>query len=172
MSEMLCRPNFLTCFSPASPASLPDGSGCWIRLIRKPVTWQQVSHLLLKYTESGYETVLTAACARQGSSTTEWVNHAGHTTRSRITWFVSFIELLAVWCCIALNFPFVPLALKDGLNISVTDRPEFTVCCKNSAPIILCSHWSHAAHRFSHHVMETHEWGVDFLHSSSYGSGW
>jgi hypothetical protein len=28
MSEMLCRPNFLTCFSPASPASLPDGSGC------------------------------------------------------------------------------------------------------------------------------------------------
>jgi hypothetical protein len=28
MSKMLCRPNFLTCFSPASPASLPDGSGC------------------------------------------------------------------------------------------------------------------------------------------------
>jgi hypothetical protein len=25
MSEILCRPNFLTCFS---PVSLPDGSGC------------------------------------------------------------------------------------------------------------------------------------------------
>jgi hypothetical protein len=74
MSEMICRPNFLTCFSPASPASLPDGSGCWIRLIRKPVLWQQVSHLLHKYTEWGYETVLTAACARQGCSATEWVS--------------------------------------------------------------------------------------------------
>jgi hypothetical protein len=27
------------------------------------VLWQQVSHLLLKYTKSGYETVLTAAWA-------------------------------------------------------------------------------------------------------------
>jgi hypothetical protein len=35
------------------------------------VLWQQVSHLLLKYTESGYGTVLTAACARQGCSATE-----------------------------------------------------------------------------------------------------
>jgi hypothetical protein len=35
------------------------------------VLWQQVSHLLLKYTKSGYETVLTAACARQGCSATE-----------------------------------------------------------------------------------------------------
>jgi hypothetical protein len=35
------------------------------------VTWQQVSHLLHKYTESGYGTVLTAACARQGCSATE-----------------------------------------------------------------------------------------------------
>jgi hypothetical protein len=33
--------------------------------------WQRVSHLLLKYTKSGYETVLTAACARQGCSATE-----------------------------------------------------------------------------------------------------
>jgi hypothetical protein len=32
---------------------------------------QQVSHLLLKYTKSGYETVLTAACASQGCSATE-----------------------------------------------------------------------------------------------------
>jgi hypothetical protein len=32
---------------------------------------QQVSHLLHKYTESGYETVLTAACARQGCSAME-----------------------------------------------------------------------------------------------------
>jgi hypothetical protein len=30
--------------------------------------------LLHKYTESGYETVLTAACARQGCSATEWVS--------------------------------------------------------------------------------------------------
>jgi hypothetical protein len=35
------------------------------------VLWQQVSHLLHKYTESGYETVLAAACARQGCSATE-----------------------------------------------------------------------------------------------------
>jgi hypothetical protein len=37
------------------------------------VLWQQVSHLLLKYTKkkSGYETVLTAACAHQGCSATE-----------------------------------------------------------------------------------------------------
>jgi hypothetical protein len=32
------------------------------------VLWQQTSHLLLKYTKSGYGTVLTAACARQGCS--------------------------------------------------------------------------------------------------------
>jgi hypothetical protein len=32
------------------------------------VLWQRVSHLLLKYTKSGYGTVLTAACARQGCS--------------------------------------------------------------------------------------------------------
>jgi hypothetical protein len=36
------------------------------------VLWQQVSHLLLKYTKSGYGTVLTAACARQGCSATEY----------------------------------------------------------------------------------------------------
>jgi hypothetical protein len=41
-------------------------SGCF-----EKVLWQQVSHLLLKYTKSGYETVLTAACARQGCSATE-----------------------------------------------------------------------------------------------------
>jgi hypothetical protein len=35
------------------------------------VLWQQVSHLLLKYTKSGYGTVLTAACTRQGCSATE-----------------------------------------------------------------------------------------------------
>jgi hypothetical protein len=34
------------------------------------VLWQQVSHLLLKYTKSGYGTVLTAASARQGCSAT------------------------------------------------------------------------------------------------------
>jgi hypothetical protein len=35
------------------------------------VLWQQVSHLLLKYTKSSYGSVLTAACARQGCSATE-----------------------------------------------------------------------------------------------------
>jgi hypothetical protein len=35
------------------------------------VLWQQVSHLLLKYTKSGYGTVLTVACAHQGCSATE-----------------------------------------------------------------------------------------------------
>jgi hypothetical protein len=39
-------------------------------LIQK-VLWQQISHLLLKYTKLGYETVLTAAFARQGCSATE-----------------------------------------------------------------------------------------------------
>jgi hypothetical protein len=34
--------------------------------------WQQVSHLLLKYTKSGYGTVLTAACARQGCSANDY----------------------------------------------------------------------------------------------------
>jgi hypothetical protein len=42
-------------------------SGCF-----EKVLWQQVSHLLLKYTKSGYGTVLTAACARQGSRATEY----------------------------------------------------------------------------------------------------
>jgi hypothetical protein len=37
------------------------------------VLWHQVSHLLLKYTKSGYETVLTAACARQGCSASDLV---------------------------------------------------------------------------------------------------
>jgi hypothetical protein len=32
---------------------------------------QQISHLLLKYTKSGYGTILTVACARQGCSATE-----------------------------------------------------------------------------------------------------
>jgi hypothetical protein len=41
-------------------------SGCC-----EKVLWQQVSHLLLKYTKSGYETVLTAACAHQGCSAME-----------------------------------------------------------------------------------------------------
>jgi hypothetical protein len=41
-------------------------SGCF-----EKVLWQQVSHLLLKYTKSGYETVLMAVCAHQGCSATE-----------------------------------------------------------------------------------------------------
>jgi hypothetical protein len=59
------QPLFLT---RDSPASLPDGSGCWMRMIWMRVLGLQTSHLLLKYTKSGYGTVLTAACARQGSS--------------------------------------------------------------------------------------------------------
>jgi hypothetical protein len=35
------------------------------------VLWQQVSHLLLKYTVAGCGTVLTVAYARQGCSATE-----------------------------------------------------------------------------------------------------
>jgi hypothetical protein len=45
-----------------SPASLPDGS----------VLGLQASHLLLILTNLGYETVLTAACARQGCSATHY----------------------------------------------------------------------------------------------------
>jgi hypothetical protein len=54
MSEMLCWPNFLTCFSPVI-------FSCFV------TRWQQVGHLLLNQAE----TVLTATCARQGSSATE-----------------------------------------------------------------------------------------------------
>jgi hypothetical protein len=70
MSEMLCRSNFLRSVSHPwySPASLPDGSGCWIRMIRTRVLGLQASHLLLIGTNWGYGTVLTAACALQGCS--------------------------------------------------------------------------------------------------------
>jgi hypothetical protein len=51
-----------------SSASLPDGSGCWIRMIRMSVLRQLTSHLLLIRTNSGYGTVLTAACTRPGCS--------------------------------------------------------------------------------------------------------
>jgi hypothetical protein len=51
-----------------SPASLPDGSGCWTGMIRMSVLRRQPSHLLLIRTNLGYGTVLTAACARQGRS--------------------------------------------------------------------------------------------------------
>jgi hypothetical protein len=54
------------------PASLPDGSGCWIRIIRMSVSRRQASHLLLIRTNLGYGTVLTAACARQGCDTTDY----------------------------------------------------------------------------------------------------
>jgi hypothetical protein len=63
----ISRTLFLTRYS---PPSLPDGSGCSIRVIRLSGFRQQVSHLLPKYTKSGYGTVLTAACARQGCSAT------------------------------------------------------------------------------------------------------
>jgi hypothetical protein len=65
-------PNFLTCFSPVIFSCFATR---WLWLLNqadsKTVLWQQVSHLLLKYTKLGYETVLTAACARQGCSATE-----------------------------------------------------------------------------------------------------
>jgi hypothetical protein len=65
--------NFLTCFSPVIFSCFATR---WLWLLnqadsKKKVLWQQVSHLLLKYTKSGYETVLTAACARQGCSATD-----------------------------------------------------------------------------------------------------
>jgi hypothetical protein len=45
----------------------------WLWLLNqadsKMVLWQQVGHL--KYTKSGYEIVLTAACAHQGCSAKE-----------------------------------------------------------------------------------------------------
>jgi hypothetical protein len=72
MNQILCRPNFLTCFSPVIFSCFAIR---WLWLLNqadsKNVLWQQVSHLLLKYTKSGYGTVLTAACARQGYSATE-----------------------------------------------------------------------------------------------------
>jgi hypothetical protein len=56
-----------------SPASLPDGSGCWIRTIRMRVLWLQASHVLLIPTNLGYGTVLTAACARQSCSASDFL---------------------------------------------------------------------------------------------------
>jgi hypothetical protein len=56
------------CLTLDFPASLPDGSGCWIRMIRMCVLGRQTSHLLLIRTNYGYGAVLTAACARQGCS--------------------------------------------------------------------------------------------------------
>jgi hypothetical protein len=56
---MLCRPNFLTCFSPMIFSCFATR---WLWLLNqadsKKVLWQQISHLLLKYTKSGYRTVL------------------------------------------------------------------------------------------------------------------
>jgi hypothetical protein len=73
MSEMLCQQNFLRSVSHPwySPASLPDGSGCWITMIRMSVLGQKASHLLLIRTNSGYGAVLTTACACQGCSATK-----------------------------------------------------------------------------------------------------
>jgi hypothetical protein len=51
------------------PALLPDGSGCWIRLIRI-VLRQDDSHLPLVLANLGYGTVLTAASTLQGCSAT------------------------------------------------------------------------------------------------------
>jgi hypothetical protein len=51
-------------------ASLSDGSGCWIRMIRMSVLRRWASHLLLIRTNLGYGTVLRAACAHQGCNAT------------------------------------------------------------------------------------------------------
>jgi hypothetical protein len=59
-------------FTLDSPTSLPDGSGCWIRMIRVSVLRRWTSHLPLIRTNLGYGTVLTAACARQGCSATHY----------------------------------------------------------------------------------------------------
>jgi hypothetical protein len=73
MIEMLfckiSRPLFLT---GDSPASLPDGSGCWIRMIRLSVFRWQPSRLLLICTNLGHGNVLTAACALRGCSASDY----------------------------------------------------------------------------------------------------
>jgi hypothetical protein len=55
---------------PDSPASLPDDSGCWIRIIRVHVLGLEANHLCLIRTALGYGTVLMAACTCQGCSAT------------------------------------------------------------------------------------------------------
>jgi hypothetical protein len=50
------------------PAEYPMGPVASMLTTRPP---RAVSHLLHKYTKSGYGTVLTVACARQGCSATE-----------------------------------------------------------------------------------------------------
>jgi hypothetical protein len=81
------------------------------------VLWQQVSHLLLKYTRSGYGTVLTAACACQGCSATEWVSvwtHAGcfqlSVCRSDASAGQSSTWIYARYCS-----PYLPLSLLSLL---------------------------------------------------------
>jgi hypothetical protein len=63
--SQISRPMFLT---RDSSASLPDGSGCWIKMIRVRVLGLQGRQLLPIRTNSDYGTVLTAACARKGFS--------------------------------------------------------------------------------------------------------
>jgi hypothetical protein len=73
MSEMFVSKISWTLFlTRDSPASLVNGSGCWIRVIRMSVLRRQPSHLLLIHTNLGYGTVLTAACAHQGCNAIDY----------------------------------------------------------------------------------------------------
>jgi hypothetical protein len=71
-----------------SPVSLPDGSGCCIRMIQMSVLGLQTSHLLLIRTNLGYGTVLMAACTHLGCTSSGHQHHTHHhftTTTTTIT---------------------------------------------------------------------------------------
>jgi hypothetical protein len=72
MTEMLCRPNFLTRFSPVIFSCFATR---WLWLLNqadsKRCCGSRLATCSSNKLKSGYETVLTAACARQGCSATE-----------------------------------------------------------------------------------------------------
>jgi hypothetical protein len=66
----MSQPLFLTY---DSPASVPDGSVCWIRMIWMHVLGLTASHLLLICPNLGYGTILTVAFTHQDCSASSLV---------------------------------------------------------------------------------------------------
>jgi hypothetical protein len=96
----ISQPLFL---SRDSAASLPDGSACWIKMIRMRVLRREASHLFLIPTNLGYGTVVTAACARQGISATE--------SFTCFSWYCEICYAVKVWI--------YSLPLKHSLKFTI-----------------------------------------------------
>jgi hypothetical protein len=109
------------------------------------VLWQQVSHLLLRYTKSGYGTVLTAACARQGRSATEWVSNIWVVTDAVGNPTIRYIFIVLVWIHrrydIALRLlPVAPVWILTDLNFvnqTSVRIPYFPIRVTRTAHLIL-----------------------------------